>query len=74
MLRQVGKYLLLATLNTGFPSWGGHAGLNHLVRIHTLFASRSPAVFRFLIGEKRHIRVYKRSRHQEQAEKNTSRD
>ena len=36
------QYLLLATLNTGFASWSGHAGLICLVCIHTFAGESQP--------------------------------
>jgi len=32
---EAGKYLLLSAFDTCFPSWSCHAGLVHLVGIHT---------------------------------------
>jgi hypothetical protein len=52
-------YLLLPTLDTCFPSWRCHVCLIHLVR-STQFASHSATLSRVLVGEKRHIRVYKK--------------
>jgi hypothetical protein len=40
LLLQVGSYLLLPTLDTRFPSWCGHVGVIHLVRIHLVCESQ----------------------------------